>query len=62
MGLRDAANLAFKFDLIFKEKADDRLLDSYAQERWENCKSIILAATAVAARMMDLQFSHLSCA
>ena len=46
MGLRDAANLAFKFDLIFKGKADDRLLDSYAQERWENCKSIILAATA----------------
>ncbi len=46
MGLRDAANLAFKFDLIFKGNADDGLLDSYALERWQNCKSIILAATA----------------
>ena len=46
MGLRDAVNLAFKFDLILKGKADERLLDSYEQERWQNCKSVILAATA----------------
>ena len=46
MGLRDAANLAFKFDLIFTGKAGERLLDSYEQERWQNCKSVILAATA----------------
>ena len=46
MGLRDAANLAFKFDLIFTGKADERLLDTYEQERWQNCKSVILAATA----------------
>lgn len=46
MGLRDAANLAFKFDLIFTGKAYEELLDSYEQERWQNCKSVILAATA----------------
>ena len=45
MGIRDAANLAFKLDMIFKGLADDRLLDTYETERWENCEKVIKYAT-----------------
>ena len=45
MGIRDAANLAFKFDLVFRGLADARLLESYEEERWENCEKVIKGAT-----------------
>lgn len=46
MGIRDAANLAFKFDLVFRGLVDDSFLDTYQAERWENCKRVIMGATA----------------
>lgn len=45
MGIRDAANLAFKIDLVLKGLADDRLMNSYEEERWENCEKVIKGAT-----------------
>lgn len=45
MGVRDAANLAFKFDLVFKSLVNDSILDSYQEERWENCAHMIEGAT-----------------
>jgi len=33
MGLRDAANLAFKLDLVLSGKANDGVLDTYTEER-----------------------------
>ena len=32
-GIRDAANLAWKLDLVLRGQADERLLDTYAEER-----------------------------
>ncbi|MEO1074032.1 MAG: FAD-dependent monooxygenase [Pseudomonadota bacterium] len=46
MGIRDAANLAFKFDLVFRNLASDKLLDSYEEERWKNCEHVIKGATS----------------
>ena len=45
MGIRDAANLAFKFDLVFKGLVNDSILDTYQEERWENCAHMIEGAT-----------------
>ena len=39
-GMRDAWNLAWKFDLILEGKADDRLLDSYEPERHPHVSQI----------------------
>ncbi|WP_181723070.1 bifunctional 3-(3-hydroxy-phenyl)propionate/3-hydroxycinnamic acid hydroxylase [Nocardia gipuzkoensis] len=44
MGLRDAVNLAFKLDLVLTGRAADGLLDTYEQERWKNCATVIKAA------------------
>lgn len=44
MGLRDAANLAFKLDMVLSGKASDTFLDTYQQERWENCRRLIVGA------------------
>lgn len=46
MGLRDAANLAFKFDMVFLGIVGDSFLNTYHEERWENCKRVITGATA----------------
>ena len=40
-GLRDAANLAWKLDLVLAERAPDALLDSYASERIPHVRAII---------------------
>ncbi|MFE9687232.1 bifunctional 3-(3-hydroxy-phenyl)propionate/3-hydroxycinnamic acid hydroxylase [Streptomyces sp. NPDC006285] len=40
-GLRDAANLAWKLDLVLGGRAPDRLLDSYGAERAEQVRSAI---------------------
>ena len=45
MGLRDAAHLGYLFDLIFDGKADDRILDTYHEERWPHCKKVINIAS-----------------
>jgi len=45
MGIRDTANLAFKLDLIFKGLSNDAILDTYQEERWENCKFVIQRAS-----------------
>jgi 3-(3-hydroxy-phenyl)propionate hydroxylase len=45
MGIRDAGNLAFKLDMVFKGLVDDSFLDTYQDERWENCVSMIQNAT-----------------
>lgn len=45
MGVRDTANLAFKFDLVFKGLVNDSILDTYQEERWDNCAHMIEGAT-----------------
>ena len=40
-GLRDAANLAWKLDLVLAGKAPDALLDAYATERRANARALI---------------------
>ncbi|RIL01368.1 MAG: monooxygenase, partial [Proteobacteria bacterium] len=40
-GLRDAANLAWKLDLVLAGRARDALLDSYTQERLPHVRAII---------------------
>lgn len=45
MGIRDAANLAFKFDMVFRGLVNDSFLDTYQDERWENCAHMIQVAT-----------------
>ena len=46
MGLRDAANLAFKFDFVLRGLASEGFLDSYQDERWPECERTIRGATA----------------
>jgi 3-(3-hydroxy-phenyl)propionate hydroxylase len=43
-GLRDAANLAWKLDLVLKGQAPDALLDSYQPERDPHVRAVISAA------------------
>jgi flavoprotein hydroxylase len=40
-GLRDAANLAWKLDLVLSRKASEALLDTYTSERLPNVKGFI---------------------
>jgi 2-polyprenyl-6-methoxyphenol hydroxylase-like FAD-dependent oxidoreductase len=44
-GVRDAANLAWRLDLILRGVADDRLLDSYATERRPQNEWIVTLST-----------------
>ena len=44
MGMRDAANLAFKLDLVLSGRAPDRLLDTYETERKPACIATIKGA------------------
>lgn len=45
MGLRDAENLAFKFDLVLKDLAPPELLSTYETERWDHCVGLIEGAS-----------------
>lgn len=40
-GVRDAYNLAWKLDAVFKGKADDSLLDTYGQERRPHVQTVV---------------------
>lgn len=40
-GIRDAANLAWKLDLVLRGHAGDALLDAYERERMANVKAVI---------------------
>jgi 2-polyprenyl-6-methoxyphenol hydroxylase-like FAD-dependent oxidoreductase len=40
-GLRDAANLAWKLDLVLAGRAPETLLDSYGTERWSQVRTAI---------------------
>ncbi len=46
-GLRDAANLAWKLDLVLSGRASEGLLDSYASERLPHVRSLIDLAVAL---------------
>ncbi|MCI2809161.1 bifunctional 3-(3-hydroxy-phenyl)propionate/3-hydroxycinnamic acid hydroxylase MhpA [Eoetvoesiella caeni] len=46
-GVRDAKNLAWKLDLVLKDKADAALLETYQQERSPHVKEIIDLAVQV---------------
>jgi 3-(3-hydroxy-phenyl)propionate hydroxylase len=46
-GLRDAANLAWKLDLVLKGGASDALLDTYQQEREPHVRQVIELAIAM---------------
>ncbi|MFC4022308.1 bifunctional 3-(3-hydroxy-phenyl)propionate/3-hydroxycinnamic acid hydroxylase [Oceanobacillus longus] len=43
-GLRDAANLAWKLDLVLKGKVNDQILDTYMEERKPHNEKIVHAA------------------
>jgi flavoprotein hydroxylase len=40
-GLRDAANLAWKLDLVLRGRSPDALLDAYQREREQNVRAVI---------------------
>ena len=40
-GVRDAANLAWKLDLVLTDRAGEALLDSYEQERLPSARAAI---------------------
>ncbi|MEM9173871.1 MAG: bifunctional 3-(3-hydroxy-phenyl)propionate/3-hydroxycinnamic acid hydroxylase [Myxococcota bacterium] len=44
MGMRDAANLAFKLDLVLRGRASDAMLDTYEAERRPACSETIKGA------------------
>lgn len=46
-GVRDAANLAWKLDLVLRGLSDDRLLDSYTEERRPHVDQIITTSIAL---------------
>ncbi len=46
-GMRDAANLSWKLDLVLRGHADDALLDSYEVERLPHAKQLMLDARAL---------------
>src|SRR5262249_48916279 len=46
-GLRDAANLAWKLDLVLGGRAPDALLDSYASERSPHVRALIELSVAL---------------
>ncbi|WP_240732891.1 FAD-dependent monooxygenase [Halioglobus maricola] len=45
MGIRDTVNLSFKLDMVFKGLVNDSILDTYQEERWDNCAHLIEEAT-----------------
>lgn len=46
-GMRDAANLAWKLDLVLADKASQRLLDTYASERVPHVEQVISLSMAL---------------
>jgi 2-polyprenyl-6-methoxyphenol hydroxylase-like FAD-dependent oxidoreductase len=40
-GIRDAANLAWKLDLVLERRGDDTVLDSYTEERLPHARAVI---------------------
>ncbi|MFD7502860.1 bifunctional 3-(3-hydroxy-phenyl)propionate/3-hydroxycinnamic acid hydroxylase [Streptomyces sp. NPDC059850] len=43
-GVRDVVNLAWKLDLVLRDRANESLVDSYAEERRAQAKAAILAS------------------
>ena len=43
-GIRDAKNLAWKLDLVLRNKAEESLFDTYQAERYDHCKKLIQMA------------------
>lgn len=46
-GMRDGANLAWKFDLIFRGSASQRILETYEEERRPHAQRLMLDARAL---------------
>ncbi len=46
-GMRDAANLAWKFNLVLRDQADDLLLDTYYEERMPHARKLMLDSRAL---------------
>lgn len=46
-GIRDAANLAWKLDLVLRGLADDKLLDTYGEERRPHADFVVQSAIAL---------------
>jgi len=44
IGIRDAKNLAWKLDLVLRNKAEASLFETYQVERYDHCKTIIQMA------------------
>ncbi|CAA0093098.1 3-(3-hydroxy-phenyl)propionate/3-hydroxycinnamic acid hydroxylase [Zhongshania aliphaticivorans] len=45
MGIRDAASLSIKLDMVLNGLVNESFLDTYQDERWENCAHMINGAT-----------------
>lgn len=45
MGIRDAANLGFKLDMVLGGIVNDRFLNTYQDERWGHCEKVIAGAS-----------------
>lgn len=43
-GIRDAKNLAWKLDLVLRNKAEESLLETYTVERYDHCTSLVQMA------------------
>ncbi|MFJ8065224.1 bifunctional 3-(3-hydroxy-phenyl)propionate/3-hydroxycinnamic acid hydroxylase [Psychrobacillus sp. NPDC096426] len=43
-GIRDAKNLAWKLDLVLRNKAEESLFETYQVERYDHCKQLIQMA------------------
>jgi 3-(3-hydroxy-phenyl)propionate hydroxylase len=46
-GIRDAANLAWKLDLVLRDRAPDQLLDTYQSERDPHVRTVIELAVGI---------------
>ncbi|ODT82699.1 MAG: monooxygenase [Pelagibacterium sp. SCN 64-44] len=53
-GLRDAANLAWKLDLVIRGRAGEALLDTYQPEREKQVRHVIAAAIAAGRYICEL--------
>jgi 3-(3-hydroxy-phenyl)propionate hydroxylase len=53
-GMRDVANLAWKIDLILKDKADPTLLETYQAEREPHVRTVVDAAIAAGRYICEL--------
>lgn len=53
-GLRDAANLAWKLDLVLRGVSGEELLDAYEKERYPQVREVVIVSEQIGAMAMEL--------